>query len=219
MAKILMVNVPYSGHTNPTLPLTKRLVDRGHHVTYINAPEWKEKIEATGALFVPYIDYPEGLSAQQKKVRCFKAAYNTAMKVGAGNDLLIYEMFFYLGKTIAERLGIPCVRQFSQPAWSETSARKASFFKKISCMIIDAQVLNRRVASGLGVKEKRLINSVLYDKTALNIVYLPEKFQPYRDYLDQSYIFCVPPMEQMEQLVVSNHQIPFDMMKRPIIYI
>lgn len=128
MSKILMVNIPYSGHTNPTLPLTKRLVDRGHQVTYINAPEWREKIEATGALFVPYMDYPEGLSAQQKKVRCYKAAYNTAMKIGVGYDLFIYEMLFYLGKTIAERLGIPCVRQFSQPAWSKTSARKASFF-------------------------------------------------------------------------------------------
>jgi len=216
MAKILMVNVPYSGHVNPTLPLAKRLVERGHQVTYINAPEWKKTIETTGALFVPYMDYPEGLSGQQKKVRCFKAAYNTAMKVGSGHDLLIYEMFFYLGKTIADRLGIPCVRQFSQPAWSETSARKVSLFRRISCMLIDAQVLNRRMAAGLGVKEKRLINSVLCDKTALNIVYLPEKFQPYRCDLDQTYIFCVPPMEQ---LVVPNHQIPFDMMKKPIIYI
>lgn len=216
MAKILMVNVPYSGHVNPTLPLAKRLVERGHQVTYINAPEWKKTIETTGALFVPYMDYPEGLSGQQKKVRCFKAAYNTAMKVGSGHDLLIYEMFFYLGKTIADRLGIPCVRQFSQPAWSENSARNASFIRRISCMLIDAQVLNRRVATELGVKEKRLINSVLNDKPALNIVYLPDKFQPYRSDLDQTYIFCVPPMEQF---AIPNHQIPFDAMKKPIIYI
>lgn len=27
---ILMVNVPYAGHVNPTLPLTKELVMRGH---------------------------------------------------------------------------------------------------------------------------------------------------------------------------------------------
>src|SRR5690554_3959774 len=61
MAKILMVNLPYSGHTNPTLSLAKRLVERGHQVTYINAPEWKERIEATGAAFVAYLDYPAGL--------------------------------------------------------------------------------------------------------------------------------------------------------------
>ena len=28
MANILMVNVPYSGHTNPTVPLTRFLVER-----------------------------------------------------------------------------------------------------------------------------------------------------------------------------------------------
>ncbi|NLO38910.1 MAG: glycosyl transferase [Ruminiclostridium sp.] len=216
MSKILMVNVPYSGHTNPTLPLTRQLVNRGHQVTYINAPEWKEKIEATGAVFVPYLDYPEGLSAQQKKVRCFKAAFHTAMQVGAGHDLLIYEMFFYLGKTIADRLGIPCVRQFSQPAWSAKNAGRASFLRRLSCLIIDAQVLNRKVAAELGVKDKRLIESVLYDKAAINIVYLPEKFQPYRQDFDQSFVFCVPPMQQ---LIVSKHHIPFEKMAKPIIYI
>ena len=40
-----MVNLPFSGHTNPTLGLAKVLVDLGHHVSYINAPDWKEKIE------------------------------------------------------------------------------------------------------------------------------------------------------------------------------
>lgn len=32
--KILMVNVPFSGHVNPTLPLAKELVERGHDVSY-----------------------------------------------------------------------------------------------------------------------------------------------------------------------------------------
>ena len=29
MAKILMVNVPYAGHTNPTLPLAKEIINKG----------------------------------------------------------------------------------------------------------------------------------------------------------------------------------------------
>ena len=79
MAKILMVNLPYAGHTNPTLPLTKCLVERGHEVGYIHAPEWCDKIEKTGANFIPYLDYPVGLSEQQKKRRCFLAAFQTVM--------------------------------------------------------------------------------------------------------------------------------------------
>lgn len=48
---ILMVNVPYSGHVNPTLPLAKELVKRGHQVTYINAEEFRDKIQKPGAEF------------------------------------------------------------------------------------------------------------------------------------------------------------------------
>ena len=67
---ILMINLPFAGHTNPTLSLTKKLVEKGHHVTYINAPEFSEKISATGARFIPYIDYPEHPSEDEKKKRC-----------------------------------------------------------------------------------------------------------------------------------------------------
>ena len=52
--KILMVNLPFSGHTNPTLELAKTFVSLGHEVTYIHSPEWKNKIEETGAIFIPY---------------------------------------------------------------------------------------------------------------------------------------------------------------------
>ena len=62
-----MVNLPFSGHTNPTLGLAKVLVDLGHHVSYINAPDWKEKIERTGATFIPYDDYPETLPPLKRK--------------------------------------------------------------------------------------------------------------------------------------------------------
>ena len=51
--RILMVNVPFSGHVNPTLLLARKLVERGHSVSYILTNQWKEKIEETGAAFIP----------------------------------------------------------------------------------------------------------------------------------------------------------------------
>ena len=42
MADILMINVPYAGHTNPTLPLAKALVQHGHKVSYVNAEEFRK---------------------------------------------------------------------------------------------------------------------------------------------------------------------------------
>lgn len=75
-----MVNVPYAGHTNPTLLLASELVKRGYSVTYVNAEEFRTKIEKTGALFIPYINYPDKPSESQKKqcvfgqlmIRCWR---------------------------------------------------------------------------------------------------------------------------------------------------
>lgn len=48
---ILMINLPYSGHVNPTLPLTRELVKRGHTVQYVNAEEFRNK------MFIVYLKY------------------------------------------------------------------------------------------------------------------------------------------------------------------
>ena len=106
---ILMINLPFAGHTNPTLPLTAELVKRGHHVTYINAEPFRKSIEESGALFVPYSDFPTNPTEKDKKKLSFPAAFRTAMNMKEQFDLLIYEMFFYPGIEIAKRKGIPCV--------------------------------------------------------------------------------------------------------------
>ena len=47
--RALFYSVKGAGHTNPTLPLVRALVERGHQVHYVLTPEWKERIEALGA--------------------------------------------------------------------------------------------------------------------------------------------------------------------------
>jgi UDP:flavonoid glycosyltransferase YjiC (YdhE family) len=47
--RALFYSVKGAGHTNPTLPLVRALVERGHQVQYVLTPEWKERIEALGA--------------------------------------------------------------------------------------------------------------------------------------------------------------------------
>ena len=216
---ILMVNLPYSGHTNPTLPLARVLVGRGHSVTYINAEAFREPVEKTGAEFRPYgKDYPDHPTENQKKRMSFRAAFDTALETGEREhfDLLIYEMFFHPGIEVANRLHIPCVRQFSQPAWSEATWRKAPKIFRLSAWLIDRQVL-----SGDDIKHMEITGrSSLHDgvigaNPALNIVYLPEQFQPERDSFDESFVFTVPQPER----TASEITIPFDEMKKPLVYI
>ena len=213
--RILMINLPYSGHVNPTLPLTSALVRRGHAVTYVNAESFRRRIENTGAFFVPYRDFPADLSDEQIKRRCFSAAFDTAMALPGPFDLLIYEMFFYPGIEAARRRGIPCVRQFSQPAWSEATWEDAPLAFKVSAKLIDRQVLTGKDARRMGFESSSLRHGIIDRKPDLNLVYVPEAFQSRRESFDDSYLFLVPPMVPPR----SDGTIPYDKMKRPVVYI
>ena len=46
-------------------------------------------------------------------MRCWRAAYRTVLRIGAGYDCLLYEMLFVSGKALADRLGIVPIRIFS----------------------------------------------------------------------------------------------------------
>ena len=213
--KILMVNVPYSGHTNLTLPLAENLVKRGHHVVYINSEEFRHKIEETGAEFVPYKDFPLEPSAMYKKRNCFRCAFDTAMQLEDKFDLLIYEMFFYPGIEIARKKNIPCVRQFSQPAWNKETVNDAPKIFQIAVKLIDFQVMGKKRAKKMGLLHTTMKDAILYDKPNLNIVYLPKKFQKDNELFDDSFIFMLP----THKVVSDSKLIPYEEMKHPIIYI
>lgn len=213
--KILMLNLPFSGHTNPTLSLAKALVDRGHAVTYVNAEEMRGKITATGAAFVPYQNYPAEPTEKQKKTQCFRALFETAMSLKDDFDLLIYEMFFYPGIDIARKRKIPCIRQFSQPAWNENTWKDASPVFKFSAKLIDVQVFPRKTAKKLGTAYSCLKRGVIESKPDLNIVYLPAAFQAHRNEFGEDYLFRVPDLIGQD----AGKIIPYDSMKGPIVYI
>lgn len=215
MGKILMVNLPFSGHTNPTLPLAKELVSRGHNVTYVNAAEFRTKIEATGAKFIPYINYPENPSEKEKKKFSFRAAYDTVLNLEEKFDLLIYEMFFYPGFELAGKLDIPCVRQFSQPAWNENYFKSAPLVFRASAFIVDKMVMSGANKRYMGLAGKNLKKANLYDKPSLNLVYVPSVLQGCREQFDESYHFAIPPFSPAP----SKQQIPYEKMNGKMIYI
>ncbi|MDE7120725.1 MAG: glycosyl transferase, partial [Oscillospiraceae bacterium] len=213
--RVLMINVPYSGHVNPTIPLTKALVKAGHQVSYINAEPFRKKIEMTGAVFIPYINYPDQISEKEKKRICFQAAYDTAMCLDQTFDVLIYEMFFYPGIEIARKKKIPCVRQFSQPAWSEDTWKNTSVLFQLSSKLLDMQVMGKKRIADMNLQYHSMADAIIHDRPDLNLVYVPEKFQRNRDSFDASFMFAVPAQEQEK----SNIVIPYDKMKHPVIYI
>ena len=213
--RILMVNLPFAGHTNPTLPLAEAFVRRGHQVTYVNAEAFREKIEATGAAFVPYRDYPADPTEEQKKTCSFRACFDTALALTGPFDLLIYEMFFYPGFTLAQRLGVPCVRQWSQPAWSVMGWLNRPFRFRLSAQLLDGQIMSAEDRQHMGQTERSLSGANLNDRPALNIVYLPEEMQDCREDFGDGWVFLPPAVEEHEQADFLR----WDELPRPVVYV
>jgi len=53
MARFLITTDPYIGHVTPSMPIVRKLVKRGHEVVWITGRQYKERVEATGAIFHP----------------------------------------------------------------------------------------------------------------------------------------------------------------------
>lgn len=54
MARILLCTGGVPGHVNPVIPVSEELSARGHEVVWLTAPCNRDKVEATGAEFVPF---------------------------------------------------------------------------------------------------------------------------------------------------------------------
>lgn len=65
MSKIVFFSIPAHGHTNPTLPVVRELVNRGHEVWYYSFLEFQEKIQAAGASFIACDEYLPKLSPEE----------------------------------------------------------------------------------------------------------------------------------------------------------
>jgi len=82
-------------------------------------------------------------------------------------------------------------------------------------MLIDMQVMGNKNKEHMGLKGVTLAYAITYDKPSLNIVYVPQIFQPDRDSFGDDYIFTVPKRDN----ATSSQSIPYGNMKRPIVYI
>ncbi len=52
--RFLIVTMPVSGHVGPALPISKKLVERVHEVRWYTSARFQDRIESTGARFVPF---------------------------------------------------------------------------------------------------------------------------------------------------------------------
>ena len=217
---ILMVNLPYAGHTNPSLGLVRCLVAAGHEVDYIQAEAFRERVEASGARFVPYDEPPQSLVPALNEVRNWGAAYRTVRRIGANYDCLIYELLFFPGKALAAELGIPCYRLISTFALNR---HLLLVLGKTGGPYLTALFRSERLCTALSrlflpkfsLREKNLAEALVREAPPHNFIYTLRDFQPEEACFPESnYHFVGPAVDDRAEEPFS-----FEKSGNPIVYI
>lgn len=219
MAKILVVNLPFWGHINPTLGIVNELVRRGHTVDYINSNRCKREIEASGANFIPYKNKPN--APINIDFLMFYESYITAKGIVNEYDLVIYEMSEYLIQTLSDESKVPAVRICAQFAYNDSIVKKMIyaapkyFFYRFN---FGRKYLSRIAFDRRNIKIPGVdyFDELAHHYPDLNLVNTCREFQIDEQDFDERFQFIGPNIQRDNDFSIDMN---LDNYENPIIYI
>ena len=209
--KIAWFCIPAHGHTNPTLGLVRELINAGHQVFYFSFEMFREKIEQTGAVFIPCDGYDFEMEDKENADRVGKdKAFATELLVSStlaldemttrkvaeiGPDLIVSDSVAFWGKLVAMKHGLPYVSSTTTFAFNRYSA---GYMKEsprdIAKMLLAMPRINRQIRRlrDKGYPVKSLLEIVQNDNDTNTIVYTSKYFQPRSETFSERYHFIGP---------------------------
>jgi len=212
MSKIVFFCIPAHGHTNPTLGVVRELIARGHRVWYYSYLALREKIESTGATFVPCDDYnmEQKLSAKDAPRIGKDLAFSTKILVDTTlaldakvcadmeqlkPDCIVADSMAIWGKAVAMKLGIPFVSSTTTFAFNQHSSKviKQSIGQLIS-LILSIPKTTKQVKrlQQNGYPVRNVLDIISNDENTHTVVYTSPEFQPCSDTFSDKYAFVGP---------------------------
>lgn len=209
MAKIAYVGLPAHGHTNPTLPVMKELVARGHGVLYYNGESFRAKLAPTG---VDFRALPEPLPTEREMSEALHEFINASRMISRISrglahflidefareqpDLVIYDSTAMWGYIAARTHDIPqiCfittfVLDGSQGAIGFGTL--ARFFWSALPHVSKLLRWRRSMAKEFGKENSGGIT----EYAELNIVFTSKEFHPKNKFIDKHFHFVGPSVD------------------------
>jgi MGT family glycosyltransferase len=232
MARVVLINLPAHGHTNPTLPLVAELTRRGDHVVYYSFDEFRPAIERSGAIFRSYQDLLD-LDHQRPDPNLFRGAAvllqatlsllpELLPRVQAdAPDYLIYDSLCAWGKYTARLLNLPAICSTTTFAINaRVGMSSPSQLINFLRMILHArpdfrrfQRLAEQLSQTYHLPKPQMVD-MFRNEAELNLVYTSEYFQPFASSFPKSYRFVGPTLSPQQ----SDDSFPLPSDKR-ILYI
>lgn len=210
--KIVFFNIPAHGHTNPTLGIVKELIKNNHKVYYYSYEIMREKIESSGAHFIPCdkFDSQTKLSNEDKEKIAKDLVFSTNLIVDMTlrlddeilkemqelkPDIIVADSMAFWGKLIAKKLNIPFISSTTTFAFNKYSARVMKqdgpgLFQLIKSIPKINKSLNKLREKGYEVKS--MLDIIANDENTSTIVYTSKYFQPYSETFNDNYAFVGP---------------------------
>ena len=204
--------IPAHGHTNPTLAVVRKLTARGHTVRYYTTEAFRAKVEAAGAVFVPFDAEAArpGMTAADGARLGSDLAFSTKLIVDltlAADDWLSRELtvhrpdvivgdsMAFWAKLAAKKHGIPFVSSTTTFAFNRFSAKVigqngAGFLQFLLAQPRINRQLKRLRAAGYAVKS--VFDIIANDNETETVVYTSPEFQPCADTFSEKYHFVGP---------------------------
>jgi MGT family glycosyltransferase len=134
--RALFYSVKGAGHVNPTLPLVRGLVARGHDVTYTLTSEWKSRLEAMGCRYrntgtqdvFTTADFNPGAPFYRQLLPATAALLPRLVDEAraAEPDVIVFDSCAPWGYAIAEILGVPGICSVSTLLFDRDEVRRQS---------------------------------------------------------------------------------------------
>ncbi|MET3876907.1 macrolide family glycosyltransferase [Chitinophaga sp. OAE865] len=239
MSKVLFFGIPSHGHVNPTLGLVSELVKQGEEILYFSSEDFKDKIEAAGAEFIPYQEDMDIFNMKTDNrpqngaagpVRPLQRIIASADKIIAGIlsqiqgrkfDYIIHSAPFPFIKVIAPLLKLPTVsshavfaglRQFLKE--DNTTGHKP--FPGMQELMNSYAHVMQNISDTYSVQMPTNFMQLIFNKGDINLVYTSRYFAPDADDFDSSFKFVGPPVSGRKE----NMDFPFEQLDgKRVIYI
>lgn len=215
MAKALFLGLPLHGHTNPSLPLVRALVERGDEVVYFSGDAFADGILKTGARYrgyqVPFLANLRQLSERTDEM-AWLLTRTTGEVLGRHLDAFGVESADYIisdsvapwGQWVAQILDLPVVTSVTTFAVNRhvlayaasrgTRPRSVRLALSKIRHVGKAAMLGRRLRRQYGVPGTGIMG-LMFGSSDLNIVYTSRHFQPCAESFDDRFQFIGPSVD------------------------
>ena len=209
--KIAWFCIPAHGHTNPTLGIVRALTEKGHEIYYFSFEMFREKIESTGAVFIPCDEYNFEMKDKEDADRVSKdMAFAAEILVSSTlalddmvakkieelhPDVIVSDSVAYWGKLVALKHGLPYISSTTTFAFNRYSAgyMKGGIGSLLK-MLFSMPKINRQMQRlrDKGYPVKGFLDIIQNDNETNTIVYTSKLFQPCADTFSDKYHFIGP---------------------------